>query len=120
MIEIQVTVVIPGMTDALNNLADAIAGRAKTAPKLPENTRPGTGENRPDEAEKPAAETPKQPEEEFSLNAISLAGAKLVDAGKTAQVVEALRRFNATAITQLKKEQYADFAHALRDLGAEI
>lgn len=67
-----------------------------------------------------AATPTTQPEKPFDLEAIARAGAGLVDQGKMPQIMELLKNYQVRAITELKQEQYADFAKDLRALGAAI
>lgn len=55
-----------------------------------------------------------------TLNAISVEGARLVEAGKMAQLQALLQKFGVVTITQLRQEQYAAFAAEMRALGANI
>lgn len=159
MFEVKVTVELPGIPDALNNLACAIAenGFAKpvnaveakaetdvpaitTTPATVPAPAPVTAPAEqsapvqqpvapapvatPVEQPTPVQPTPApaagQPEETFTMNDLSVAGAKLVEQGKMDAVVTLLQRFGVAAITQLKEAQYADFAKSLRAMGASI
>lgn len=159
MFEVKVTVELPGIPDALNNLARAIAENgfakpvnaveAKAETNVPAiTTTPATvpapapvtapAEQSapvqqpvapapvatPVEQPTPVQPTPApaagQPEETFTMNDLSIAGAKLVEQGKMDAVVTLLQRFGVAAITQLKEAQYADFAKSLRAMGASI
>ena len=55
-----------------------------------------------------------------SFDDIVAAGSQLLDAGRMSDLLALLKRFGVHAITQLKPEQYADVAVALRELGAKI
>lgn len=161
MIEIKVTVEIPGMTEAINNLAQAIAEKepvavetakqetpavqvsapvapvtpvappvAPVAPvQPPVQTAPvsvsATPVAAPTAPVTPTASAPEQQQapaaaKSVTLNDLSRAGAKLVDAGKMDAVINALKSFGAVAITQLREDQYASFADCLRSMGATI
>lgn len=163
MFEVKVTVELPGIPDALNNLARAIAENgfakpvtaveAKGETEVPTiTTTPATVPapapvaslaEQPAPVQQPVAPVPAatsvdqstpvqppvapapapttgQPEETFTMNDLSVAGAKLVEQGKMDAVVTLLQRFGVAAITQLKEEQYADFAKSLRAMGASI
>lgn len=142
MFEVKVTVELPGIPDALNNLARAIAENgfakpvtaveAKGETEVPTiTTTPATVPapapvaslaEQPAPVQQPVAPVPTtgQPEETFTMNDLSVAGAKLVEQGKMDAVVTLLQRFGVAAITQLKEEQYADFAKSLRAMGASI
>lgn len=147
MIEIKVTVEVLGVVDAINNLASAIAGKntavaekheaetpkaAMVAPAeipvqpdvvalAPEAPAPVTAmpvvEAKPEEAT-PAKQEAAAPT--VTMHDVSIAGAKLVDAGKMDAVVNVLKDFGVCAVTQLKEEQLSAFAMRLRDLGADI
>lgn len=167
MFEVKVTVELPGIPDALNNLARAIAENgfakpvnaveAKAETNVPAiTTTPATvpapapvtaPAEQPAPVQQPVAPVPVaapveqptpvqppvapapapapaptagQPEETFTMNDLSIAGAKLVEQGKMDAVVTLLQRFGVAAITQLKEAQYADFAKSLRAMGASI
>ena len=68
----------------------------------------------------PAPAVPVAGAPTYTLDQISRAGASLVDAGKTQQLLELLGRYGVQAVTQLKPEQYGTFATELRALGAQI
>lgn len=172
MIEVKVTVELPGIPDALDRLARAIADSHKAintapvkqpvpmsavpvapvtpaapapvtpaapAPVIPVTSAPAvaapvtvtTPEPVAAAAPVPAAPTaptadvqpPVNPPETaapITQHALSVAGAKLVDAGKMDAVVNLLKQYGAVAITQLKEDQYVSFAAGLRGLGADI
>lgn len=166
MFEVKVTVELPGIPDALNNLARAIAenGFAKpvkaveakaetdvptitiTPATVPAHAPVAAPAEQPAPVQQPvapahvtapveqptpiqppvapvapaSAPTAGQPEETFTMNDLSVAGAKLVEQGKMDAVVTLLQRFGVAAITQLKEAQYADFAKSLRAMGASI
>lgn len=54
------------------------------------------------------------------LEAISRAGAALIDQGKMPQVMALLQKYGVQAITQLQASTYPAFAEELRGLGAAI
>ena len=60
------------------------------------------------------------PATNITLQQIARAGASLVDRGKKAEVIGVLRRYGVQAVTQLKPEQFGQFAGELRALGAQI
>lgn len=148
MIEVKVTVELPGIPDALNNLARAIADsrNAVTAKLVPAPVKqpvpaPVTPVEQPvsapvtpapvvpvPPAPVPVAQpTPVQPsapspvaEAPVTQHDLSVAGAKLVDMGKMDAVVNLLKQYGVVAITQLKEDQYASFAANLRGLGVEV
>lgn len=158
MIEIKVTVEIPGMTEAINNLAQAIAEKKPVAVKSvkqeapvvqasapvapvaapvppvvpvqpPVQTAPAPAPVAPAAASvtptATAASAPAQQQaptaaKRITLDDLSLAGAKLVDAGKMDALINALQNFGVAAITLLHEDQYASFADCLRSMGANI
>ncbi|HJH78890.1 MAG TPA: hypothetical protein OIM07_04280 [Clostridiales bacterium] len=158
MIEIKVTVEIPGMTEAINNLAQAIAEKKPVAVEAVKQEAPAVQASAPvapvaapvapvapvqppvQTAPAPApvaptaapvtptatvASAPAQQQaptaaKRITLDDLSLAGAKLVDAGKMDALINALQNFGVAAITLLHEDQYASFADCLRSLGANI
>ena len=96
----------------------APAPEAAPAPVKPEPA-PAPAAPAPTPAPVPAAET-TQPEKPRDLATIARAGAGLVDQGKMPQIMELLKHYQVRAITELKQEQYSDFAKDLRALGAAI
>lgn len=148
MFEIKVTIEAPELAGAMMRLADAIstapAAPSPVAPAAPEKAAAPTEKPAPAKAEKPvkapapakeekpapapapaAAPAPApaqatQPEKPLDLATIARAGAGLVDQGKMPQIMELLKGYNVRAITELKQEQYQDFAKDLRTLGADI
>ena len=69
----------------------------------------------------PAAEQTDNPPKVIDLDAISRAGASLVDMGKMDQLLEILHtKYKLDAVTQLSPDQYPAFAEELRALGASI
>ena len=143
MFEIKVTIAAPELAGAMMRLADAISAKpaaySPAEPAAPAEPAPAKKEAKkeakpaPAKAEKPApaaepapapaatAATPTtQPEAVIDLSVIARAGAGLVDQGKMPQIMELLKNYQVRAITELKQEQYADFAKDLRALGAEI
>lgn len=161
MIEIKVTVEIPGIAEAINNLAQAIAEKkpvaveavAQEAPAVqasapvapvapvaasvapvapvqpPVQTAPAPAPVAPTAVSViPTATTASAPAQQqaptaakrITLDDLSLAGAKLVDAGKVDALINALQNFGVAAITLLHEDQYASFADCLRSMGANI
>lgn len=161
MIEIKVTVEIPGMTEAINNLAQAIADKKPVAAQAVETMKreapavqasapvasgtpvaasvaPAAPVQPPTPAPAPvapvappvtpAASTASAPAQQqtptaakrITLDDLSLAGAKLVDAGKMDALINTLQSFGVAAITLLREDQYASFADCLRSMGANI
>ena len=164
MIEIKVTVEIPGMTEAINNLAQAIADKKPVAAQAvetmkreapavqasalvasgtpvaasvtpaapvqpPVQTTPAPAPVAPVAPPvTPAASTASAPAQQqtptaakrITLDDLSLAGAKLVDAGKMDALINTLQSFGVAAITLLREDQYASFADCLRSMGANI
>lgn len=155
MIEIKVTVDIPGIAEAINNLAQAIAEKKPVAVEAVKQEAPIVQASAPVAAPvapvapvhppvqtasapapvapaavsvTPTATTASAPAQQqapaaakrITLDDLSLAGAKLVDAGKMAALINALQNFGVAAITLLHEDQYASFADCLRSMGANI
>jgi len=155
MIEIKVTVDIPGIAEAINNLAQAIAEKKPVAVEAVKQEAPIVQASAPVAAPvapvapvhppvqtasapapvapaavsvTPTATTASAPAQQqapaaakrITLDDLSLAGAKLVDAGKMDALINALQNFGVAAITLLHEDQYASFADCLRSLGANI
>lgn len=161
MIEIKVTVEIPGMTEAINNLAQAIAEKKPVAVETMKREAPAVQASAPVASGTPvaasvalaapvqppvqvtpapapvapvappvtpAASTASAPAQQqtptaakrITLDDLSLAGAKLVDAGKMDALINTLQSFGVAAITLLREDQYASFADCLRSMGANI
>ena len=155
MIEIKVTVGIPGIAEAINNLAQAIAEKKPVAVEAVKQEAPIVQASAPVAAPvapvapvhppvqtasapapvapaavsvTPTATTASAPARQqapaaakrITLDDLSLAGAKLVDAGKMDALINALQNFGVAAITLLHEDQYAPFADCLRSMGANI
>lgn len=63
-----------------------------------------------------------EPKKEITFDAISMAGAKLIQASpdNMLKLQQAIAGFGVQSIGQLPKEQYEAFAGALREMGADI
>lgn len=132
MIEIKVTVDIPGIAEAINNLAQAIAEKKPVAVEAVKQEAPVVQASAPvapaavsviptaTTASAPAQQQAPAAAKRITLDDLSLAGAKLVDAGKMDALINALQNFGVAAITLLHEDQYASFADCLRSMGANI
>lgn len=159
MFEIKVTVEIPGLPEALNALAGAIAKQpefvchqyggnnhhidnagvvtvdfpaapaapaaAPTTPTTPAQTAPTTNTAVPTPVQPAAPATaapaaPTVPAESYTLEALSRAGAALIDDGKMPQLLALLGKYGVQAVTQLPKDAYTAFAAELKALGARL
>ncbi len=67
-----------------------------------------------------AAPAPVPTTPAITLEAISVAGSSLIDAGKMDDVMALIARYGVQTITQLKESDYPAFAAELRALGAKI
>lgn len=56
----------------------------------------------------------------YTMEQLGVAAQPLVDAGRGAELVGWLQQHGVSALTQLPKEQYGEFATFLRSLGASI
>lgn len=138
MLEIKVTVDFPGLPEALTALADALGKRTGTDEVKEVEAAAAANPTAPAQAASTtvtAAPTPAQPtapttaaptasavraEETYTLDALSRAGAALVDAGMMPQLLDLLTKYGVRAVVQLPKEQYGAFADELKALGARL
>lgn len=138
MLEIKVTVDFPGLPEALTALADALGKRAETDEVKEVEAAAAANPTAPAQAASTtvtAAPTPAQPtapttaaptasavraEDTYTLDALSRAGAALVDAGMMPQLLDLLTKYGVRAVVQLPKEQYSAFADELKALGAQL
>ena len=56
----------------------------------------------------------------YTMDQIAKAGAELAQAGKMPQLMALLQQHGVQAVTQLRPEQYGEFATAIRGLGAQL
>ena len=127
MFEVKVTVEAPALTEAINNLAGAMAARhvdnvvavptvMRDEPAPVEDVQPApVEETQPAPDSEPAAEA-----KSYTVEEISDAGAALVDQGKMAQLCDLLARYGVQAITQLDPGTYPAFVADLKALGAKL
>lgn len=100
--EFTVTINAPALADALNNVAAALSGKA--AGRVYET----------------AVNAPAPAVDEAYRARVCTAAAKLIDAGKMAEVLAALHSQGVQAVTQLTAEQLPIFAETIKTLGAVI
>lgn len=67
----------------------------------------------------PAVEPPVA-EKKYTLEDLSNAGARLVDAGKMPQIMQLINKYGVQAINQLNPAVYGEFAKDLMALGAKL
>lgn len=150
MLEIKVTVVIPGMPEAINNLAQALTNSSvpahprtvqnisiETIPKtvaeqpvvVPQtNTEitpePITAESIPVVQTTPIAPTPTPAPatnaKKYTREEIAKAGSALVTQNKMPELLALLQKHGVASVAQLKPEQYDAFAADLIALGAAL
>ena len=136
MLEIKITVEIPGLPDAINNLADALRSanpitvpatntvNGKTsvitsvpsAPASTPATEKAAAPATPATSEAPAPATVKS----YTLDELSKAGVKLVDTGRMDELCAILAKYGVQAITQLDPSMYSALAAELKALGADL
>lgn len=80
---------------------------------------PVTG-NAPGVPVTPPAGTVPTTAQTYTMEQIAVAATQLVDAGRRGELVNLLAQFGVQALTALPKEQYGNFATALRQMGARI
>lgn len=150
MLEIKVTVVIPGMPEAINNLAQALTNSSvpahprtvqnisiETIPKavaeqpvvVPQpNTEitpePITAESTPVVQTTPIAPAPTPAPatnaKKYTREEIAKAGSALVTQNKMPELLALLQKHGVASVAQLKPEQYDAFAADLIALGAAL
>ncbi len=136
----EITIRIPELSEALNNLAAAIREASSipapveriaeceektTSPTDPEEAKPAEPDPAPvvpKPENKPAAPAPQAaPERTYTFNDISKAGAALCGAGKMDQLISLLNgKYHAQSIVELKPDVYGQLAADLIALGAEL
>nr|DAU50610.1 MAG TPA: hypothetical protein [Caudoviricetes sp.] len=146
MYEIKVTVEVPGLPEALTALADALGKRTETGchrcstqtdevmeveaaaaanPTAPAQAASTTVTAAPTPAQ-PTAPTTAAPTasavraETYTLDALSRAGAALIDQGKMPQLLELLKKYGVQAVTQLDPGTYPAFVEEMKALGAKL
>lgn len=125
--------VTTGSTEVLDQVIEASAPvqvapveAPATPPPMAEAPAPSPVEPVPTTA--PTEPTPEPvPTQEVSTAAVSYtlddlakAGSELLEQGKQKELPGLLQRFGITSLPELPKDQYADFALALREMGAKI
>ncbi len=119
MLELKITIgTTPELTEAINNLAAAIGGKAIATPQQPVANAPV---NPAPVAPAPApTPVPLAAAPQFTVDQIMNAGASLMDTGKIDDLMNLLHSFGVQAVMELKPEQLGAFATELRKLGAAI
>ncbi len=136
MLEIRITA--PEITEAMNNLARAIAGAVTSSCKTVIGTAPAVAEEKKDEAPKelkpvvpvaqtappensaPPVQTVPTAAPQYTLEMISKAGTALIDCGKMTELTGLLGKYGVEALTSLDPKLYGAFANDLRAIGASI
>lgn len=146
MLEINVTVTVPGLPEAINNLAAAISGKTATAvpvvaeaPVKEVKTQPATEAPVTPVAPVAPVQTPTVPEPvaapapvatptpavvnaAYTIEQLSIAGAALCEQGKMPQLIALLGKYGVQAVTQLSNtpDVINGFAAELKALGANL
>lgn len=126
MLEAKLTIEAPGLTQALNRLADALAHRAPEAaapaPEVPAPVNPPPPEPGVPASVFSAPVVPVAATPAFTHEQVGKAGADLlaVEPGKMPQLLALLQQHGVRAITELPEDQLGAFATALRGLGAKL
>lgn len=146
MLEIKVTVVIPGMPEAINNLVQALTNSSVPAhPRTVQNIsietmqaakavaeqpvvvpqtnteitpEPITAESTPAVQTTPIAPAPNA--KKYTREEIAKAGSALVTQNKMPELLALLQKHGVASVAQLKPEQYDAFAADLIALGAAL
>ena len=148
MNEIKITLSIPGLPEAINNLAEALrsnsvsvptgseakATQPETAdvPQTPVNPTQTVPQNTPAvtptataASTAPVTPTVNAPAEavvNYTIDQLSVAGAALCEQGKMAQLIALLGKYGVQAVTQLKPtpDVLNPFAAEMKALGANL
>lgn len=135
-VTVRVTVQIPALEQLLPHLAAFMDSAATPAPAsaTPAAT-PAPVSSSPAAPVMPAPTAPAMPPAmpaptapavaptaapAYTTEQIAKAGAELAQAGKMPQLMALLQQYGVQAVTQLRPEQYGEFATALRGLGAQL
>ena len=119
MLEVKVTVSMPEVAEAINNLAAALSNKS-TAPKAQPAPAPAPVAPQPQPTPAPVSSVPLASAPQFTVDQIMNAGAALMDAGKIEDLMNLLHSFGVQAVMELKPEQLGAFATEMRKLGAAI
>ena len=138
MNEIKITLSIPGLPGAINNLAEAFRGgnvssvptgsapEVKTASAASETpvapAQPNTKDVSATPTENVTAPTATATTVNYTIDQLSVAGAALCEQGKMAQLIALLGKYGVQAVTQLKPtpDVLNPFASELKALGANL
>lgn len=146
MLEIKVTIEAPELSAAINNLAKAFeqgaTEDARSVVQVAQATKTQTGESivsppvqetaqpvqntpvvnipAPEQVATPEAQQAPVAEKKYTLEELSNAGARLVDAGKMPQIMQLINKYGVQAINQLNPAVYGEFAKDLIALGAKF
>ena len=150
MLKIKVTIVIPGMPEAINNLAQALTNSSVPAhPRTVQNisieTIPKTVAEQPVVVPQPNTEITPEPitaestpvvqttpiapaptpapatnAKKYTREEIAKAGSALVTQNKMQELLALLQKHGVASVAQLKPEQYDAFAADLIALGAAL
>ena len=93
------------------------ASPPQAAPVMSAPTAPATSPAMPAPVAPAAAPTAAPA---YTTEQIAKAGAELAQAGKMPQLMALLQQYGVQAVTQLRPDQYGEFATALRGLGAQL
>ncbi len=122
MLEIKVNIALTEDTaEVLKNLIETLQGQTskKTSEKKSTNAKK---KEEPLESTSPAPAPAPIPTQApvYTAQQLSIAGAELMDAGKTQELQALLAQFGVPALTSLNPQFYPAFADGLRALGARI
>lgn len=100
-------------------LLDYLAGRQNTP--QPEPQQPAQQIAQPVEQPQQSPQTPTQPTKTYTADELARAAAPLMDKPEGLQMLqELLAYYSVVSLMDLPKDQYADFAEKLRNLGVEV
>ena len=97
------------------------------AAPAPDTSTRSTAEPTPAAAAAPTSAAPTAPtvptaapERKYTKEELARAATGLMDAGRQADLLELLGRFNVLSLMALKPEQYGEFAAGLTEMGAKL
>jgi len=138
MLEAKITIEAPALSQAINDLAQAIRDSRTTVTVQPQTTAPASvvpmpqpqqatiptapqqQATVPQQQAAPAPAVPLAQPPQYTQDQIMAAGAQLMDAGKVNDLINLLHSFGVQAVMDLRPDQLGAFATALREMGAKI
>lgn len=115
MTEVKITINAPEIEAAIKELIAAV----KSSPKK-ETTQPTPTVSMAEKTTPDVPTTVPTAAPQYTLDMIAKAGTALIDEGKMEQLMQLLKKFEVSSLTELPPEKYGAVATELRALGAKI